>query len=1420
MKKWFLAIVLAFAAIATTLYVSNAFAVNLTYHKMPAGDVKGVYNQTQKSSILDLDIKDDMTPTHVILDQNKVGLYYACYNYMHPEEGKYPGYSVTFGGETNGKFNCYHYDPDNSTASGHNAKVFPSESFGMSYAIAHDFNDANKPKTTKPSLDFSGPDNYIKLVAPEAATDVERQIRYDVHITLSEISIKTFKCEDKTKNRTISVVAFGWGEKMQSGYSSYDGISEFVAHSLNLASYHRCGSAVKYNVSVELYPSGTTENKATDRLMLWAVADIDIPDKTGSSDATYDSSHTYAEHLKFLRDDNGHLRGAVRVNDEDEENEGDRTKLKTYISMVKTGGTATAPTGALSFSNDTLFHNQAKKIDDNSGSALFVLNTSDIAFEWGGSECGTTIVSAPYSKFVGKTVIRYGDRELTDGSNRVTVHGKKSEPVSFEHYIAREQGFKDNEPESFTISRSDWRYNTQISLTENFSLSDGTGYKKVYDTATAAAYGGSGGYVVSLSPGQAKTYFHNLKYRITTVNSATESVGVNAIRLFRPEATFAGSVTPFINDAEVENNASVEVTSADGTYTVKFRNSIKRNDDGAGDTVGSGWTADLSRNGAVLSDVEAKHGTAEREEEEEKSDDIDEIVYSGYIRYGETIRLCGNLRYDSVVNYNGNSTDNAQGCVVLWRGSGHCSFDDRFEYGLNHASNTGRIGVQNKDLANAPSFTVPNDLTSVSVYARPTDNVRFFYDMCAGSMYPIKQKGLSTTVTYKASGMSTKSSSDGNGYLFRKTVPVENDTFFNPRFWTNGNDGYSYRFVKEDVEASFSSPSDEVGTNYRCGGSTVGGWYQIAGKQDCARNSVYDLGVIDAGSVITQKLEWNEQAYNGTTFSNAPRSAEANVIVPYNYVLKPFVTNNSGNTGKVAYIGETLTMTPGVVTVPRTNVFPVGGSQNYATITKPTDITVKYYFKTSSGSVISEHVVESSSRSQARLNSDGLVNGTVSTDSQKSVDDGGTQLPATTVQIPNSGVNVGDKVCVEVSVYPADSHDAKDATVVSGAGVGDIALSETSADGNNRVTAVSCSTIAKKPTMSVESSNAYSATQFKTARYTRTIGSKKFNFGSWSEYGVFGRVLTDASANASLFASGAALGYSRDGYPGQAANVARANDESSADNNKVSTAANSSKCTFMTQTFANAECNSSYSSLGWVMASQYEQRIKERYSSSAGTFEMVGLGTREYSGATYYDVSGYSGTDVIVEPSGIVRFDSKYNLYINSLPNITNEQYASKNITTPNRTIVYSAPEKSIVIDGNLNYDGGAKNSTDGITQVIIIAKNVYFTSNPTYVNAIIIADQVNTCRFSGASKVAVGGQGSAEILSSNQCNQALRFDSPVIVKKLVLNRTAGADNGDDAIRRAEIFNLNMANYLWSFNQMSRLSQATTTYSRELPTRY
>ena len=74
--------------------------------------------------------------------------------------------------------------------------------------------------------------------------------------------------------------------------------------------------------------------------------------------------------------------------------------------------------------------------------------------------------------------------------------------------------------------------------------------------------------------------------------------------------------------------------------------------------------------------------------------------------------------------------------------------------------------------------------------------------------------------------------------------------------------------------------------------------------------------------------------------------------------------------------------------------------------------------------------------------------------------------------------------------------------------------------------------------------------------------------------------------------------------------------------------------------------------------------------------------------------------------------------------------------------------------------------------------------------------------------------------LDSDKCNKSLVFDAPVITEKLIMNRTFGAGSQSESIQRAEIFNLNMANYLWSYSQMSRYSQAITTYSRELPSRY
>ena len=1371
------------------------------------------WDQEYSSVPSDIVITDTVRGANVIVDKTKINFYKACKNQS--------SYWIRFNGDTANKFECnYHtYNTDDGW------ELWTDEDYG-DFATVGTKQGVLGDDT---SLTIGG---SIEVLSKGAATDVATGSTYDVYFKMSNIRIKTGFCEGSEDTRMAVMLGFGTIKESGSGIPSV-GTSMFTARSYN--GHDRCRSGAIYDVEVRIR-DGNGNN--LDKSILWAFNDIDIGDRMIGKNSAYvydETDYPFAEHVKFLSgvlsDPNGYNLSAV-------EKEGDGYDRELGVS------------------GDTVYHAMLDSphatwldgaVNDNSVSILVrvsVGGADGFKFEWGGSTCGTYIDDALDTRYLGQTTLLYDGAPYTSGQP-VTISGDSSKAVSFRHEIKRElrgaPGDYKRDDEGYYV----W-----------YDNNGGTGESPANNEYWTYSFGGSslwGGSPfewtimpissgvnnignVNLSPGQSKYYTQRMYYRRSNINNfrnAFASTDEKTITLTRPVAKFGGSVSVSVKSGNtnmaIGSDKKVKIASSTGAYTVSFKNNISRNEDGAGGSVDNPWSASV-KNADSNATVKSDHGTVSLQEG--KNNDVKTLSYEGTLHFGESIKFCGYLNYSKVISYTGNDdSGRAEDCVTIYRENTKCEFDEMgaYAYGLDTAKNYGWVGIKNKTLSNSYTYTKLYDDMSVSIFARPTDEIRFEHRMCAGSLYPIKSKNLSEDVAYTASGWSSKDSGTGNKYLFRDSLPMDNGTFSNPRSWTSTNPRSTFLGntgnITQNINGWYWSPNASSQNKYRCGipaNDGDPGYYQVAGKSDCGRTGDYNIGIIDAGSTITQKLEWNDQEYssNSNTFSNVPRAASASVIIPYNYILRPYVTNDSGETGKVAYLGENLTMTPGVVVASRSNTAFSASKRNYATITKPTDINVRYYFKTSSGSIIGESAVAASSRSQARLNSDGLISGTVGSESQKSVDVGGTQLPKVTIPIPNSGVSVGDKVCVEISVYPADSHDAKDSNAVVGTGANDIALSEGSNNSSNWATAVSCSTIAKKPTMSVESSNVYSATQFKTASYARTIGAKKFNFGSWSEYGVFGGVLTGQS---SLFASGAAYGYSRDGYTGsaaQTANVARANDDASATGNKVSTSTNSNKCTFMTQTFANSSCNSSSATIGGVMASQYGQRIKERYSSSSGTFEVSGLATKQYNNANYYDVSGYNGSDVIVAPSGIVRFDSKYNLYISSLPNISAAQFAEKGIDRPNHTIVYSAPNKGIVIDGNLGYDDSGKTALDGIAQVIIIAKNVYFTSAPTYVNAIIVADEVNTCRFAGSDKVSIGGKGGASTIGSTQCNEALRFDSPVVVKKIILNRTFGAGNGDEAIRRAEIFNLNMANILWSFNQMSRLSQATTTYLRELPTRY
>lgn len=552
---------------------------------------------------------------------------------------------------------------------------------------------------------------------------------------------------------------------------------------------------------------------------------------------------------------------------------------------------------------------------------------------------------------------------------------------------------------------------------------------------------------------------------------------------------------------------------------------------------------------------------------------------------------------------------------------------------------------------------------------------------------------------------------------------------------------------------------------------------------DNSTDALFEVKINDPAEPF--KFEWGGSGC-ATMIASAPYVDETDDDHYYNYELKPYVTNRAT---KAAYIGSSITMEPGVVVaVRRDTLLGNDDDQNtYATITKETEVKYSYWFTDAAGN-ITGGVQEARETENRRFNDEGGLN----TKFLESTDE---QLEEITIDIDDSRI-VGGRICIELSVYPFESHDGTNNIPVS--------YKETSDISTRRATA-SCLPIAKRPTMSVESSNVYSATNIYTLTYGKNIGSARHNFGSWSEYGVYGRVHSSA-----LMASGAALGYSRDGYTGgKNLNVAR---ENPGEGNKVSTTNNSNDCTFMTQTFANAECkqDENASPIGDITADQFRERMIERYKDNS-SMALVGVTQKQFGGVQYSDVSN-------IDPTINAFYNSKTgfasvkagNLYLSKTPSFASDDREH------NHTIVYQAT--NLIIDGDLNKElTKSMISPYDTTGVVILADRVYLTDRTTYVNATIIADEVNTCAFQAANpsqKLKMSN------LNSNICNSSVIFDQPVVTKRLILNRTAGANSGTGSIVRAEVFNLNFGNYLWSYSQMARYSQAVTSFAREISPRY
>jgi len=920
------------------------------------------------------------------------------------------------------------------------------------------------------------------------------------------------------------------------------------------------------------------------------------------------------------------------------------------------------------------------------------------------------------------------------------------------------------------------------------------------------------------------------------------------------------------------------ITDPNGAFTIQFQHTVKRESDNAGGTASTPWSTVITVNSTTQTAKNA-NGTSNalRVGETHKVKTYSGYTYSGNLRYGETIVICSKLTYAKVVNNkDGNTNDTKTKCVKVYREKAKCGINNGYRYGIHDGRNIGRIGVVNRTIAGSDSysytnytpssFTASNGYTNtVSVWARPGDSIRFKYEACAGASYAVYNTSTLSNNTYKttyaAAGSSNGHADAGAprfGYLFGETVPTLTQAS-NPRIYSDSRTWNSYTAtsgflhnssVNGNAELNTSSPSPSSSSTYNkdtynkkfyeCyplpnGASYVDEHYQIAGRSNSANckssNNMRNYGN-DVGSTITQSLSWNDLKILNSAVSGTTRTLKSNakVHIPYNYILKPYAERDTSPTTNVVYGGSDFTVKTGVFIQPRTNtsISDQAATNKYATISKPTRVKIERYFTTYDGSGdISDtetSLTTISDTSNVIFNATGDLKGNTSGNGEVYPNSTGVS-----VHVPDDRP-VGSLVCLKFSVWPRDSHNNLSAT--SGAGDKNVALTGSAevSGGTNASWAIAraCYTVAKRPTTSFEGSNALAAGTdgFVTSRYTRMFspGSTKFYFGSWSEYALIGR---NNVSGVHGTASGATFGY-KVGTPDVTINATRANNDASTS----ATAANSNDiCVFGSQMIPNDHTCDTTGVLGEQIASaansakNFAATIRSRYTAETPTkvVNTGSLGTcnnvtapgnakcvKIDNGTKYARINSSNG--VIATATG---GDTIYN-------KINGNAYIDSALVAPKQTTIYEV-SGTLVIGGDIltANSGSDPTYTHSVKQNLIFANNILILPNVTKIDALVVSENlVDTCAYESTAKWNTDTRITLSNLSSDICTSQLVFEAPVITKTINLYRTYGAASDTSSVRRGEIFNFNMANYLWDYGQASKYSQANTTYIRELPPRY
>ena len=981
---------------------------------------------------------------------------------------------------------------------------------------------------------------------------------------------------------------------------------------------------------------------------------------------------------------------------------------------------------------------------------------------------------------------------------------------------------------------------------------------------------------------QTLSYYAKVREDSGDHKSATNTSG--CISLKRYKTTFSGNTKVYVNGNSTDNRDgdTIIVSTAD-KYPVKvpvtFTHTVTRS---GSDPDGSPTKKASSIATNIFDGTDTKgyrtndpHGTARAaastiglnaNESDSYSDTFTVNVYPE-----QEIQLCQQMTYVNEVQgtESTKSTTGNKACIKIKMGKDTC-FEQ--EFSIKDAKNYMRVQIRKKNSSETKVISSGikyQGATSIETWAKPGDQIRFDYDACAGGELARQYAFSNTTTSYDVSAQGSKvneslANESKTGYLFGDSLSSS------PYTATTKNLGSSNATVgkgpfSEVYKTSTTSPhgtssiyscdafgnSGRESDHYRIP-NYINGITEERFSTDCKSD---DYGFAsDLGVTFKQVTSWTDIQYSGGSVVNghngAAASITASVNVPYNYKT----SIDTSGTGGYILPGNKHTEKIKLNVEPRKNT-PVGRDE-YATVTKQSkykliEITVgpgnnttadtfnnlvndnKYFYDTTgnidfrnqrTGLPVCKSFNCSIIRSgEARFNP---------VDNQP----GGQTIPGTEYEltIPYNA-EPGTKICYIAAIWPSDSHNLPNA---------DDLTAEQNAAGLSptglywHVSGATCYTVAKRPSVNILGGDTYAQGYIsaRTQKYPKdNAGSNPRIYGSWTEYSaISGMGLKGFASGASLWGGSKLVADVSTGSSVQSLN-----------------------CSFSSYTFANSKCASN--SLG-------KMTVDTTTSSNPETIanQMITRYTRS-DGTGLMNVTNKGAGPFIVEDAGVCVYDDDSGTYIEHytssqstfscigdtgakythvnntgnqvayIPNVSGYCMGKGDTYNSRTSIIHS--DGTLVVGANMAYGSNTKtynnqqrtpsglcwedsyNSISEIPQSILIAKKIIIKDYVTYLDTWLIADEIITCDpVSGWNNDV-----SIDSINTQNCNQQLTINGPVMTKNLKLYRTYGTGFHDGYNRLAspaEIFTMGPEVYLWSYNQAQRYSQATTTYARELAPRY